>query len=199
MARRKDHTPEELKALVLQQVLDFLQHEPADKLSLRQLAKMVGYSPGTLINLFGSYAHLILAANAQTLDEIYKRLEQAIGQSEQPEAQLYLLAVAYLEFARNHHYQWIILFEHHLDEEDEVPDWQLNRINGLFGIINDCLKRLNPNSHETDRNKATRVIWAAVHGICLLAVDNKLFAPDDVTGENMIESLLTNYLSAWKK
>ena len=70
MARRKDHTPEELKALVLGQVLEFLQHEPADNLSLRKLAKMVGYSPGTLLNLFGSYAHLILAANALTLDQI---------------------------------------------------------------------------------------------------------------------------------
>ena len=62
MARRKDHSPEELKALVIEAVLGFLQEQPAEKLSLRQLAKMVGYSPGTLINLFGSYAHLILAA-----------------------------------------------------------------------------------------------------------------------------------------
>jgi len=198
MARRKDHTPEELKALVLGQVLEFLQHEPADNLSLRKLAKMVGYSPGTLLNLFGSYAHLILAANALTLDQISQDLEKVIDGSDDAEHQLYLIANQYLTFAKNHQYQWMILFEHHLAEEDEVPDWQLTRINGLFSLINACLQKLNPNTSEAERNKATRVIWAAVHGICMLEVDNKLFAPDEITGDSMIQSLLNHYLRSWK-
>ena len=198
MARRKDHTPDELKALVLAEVLGFLQHNSADKMSLRQLAKMVGYSPGTLINLFGSYAHLILAANALTLDQISKELLTVLSTSDDPHEQLYLVANQYLSFAKSHHYQWMVLFEHHLDKDEDVPEWQLSRINGLFDLISECLLKLNPKSNIEERNKATRVIWAAVHGICLLEVDNKLFAPNDITGESMIRSLLSHYLSSWK-
>ncbi len=199
MARRKDHSPEELKALVIEAVLGFLQEQPAQKLSLRQLAKMVGYSPGTLINLFGSYAHLILAANAKTLDLIADKLKKALVSTEDPQSQLSLIALEYLSFAKQHPFQWQILFEHHLAEEDEVPQWQLSRIDSLFTLIEKCLEQLNPHSQEDERHKASRVIWAAVHGICTLEVDNKLFAQDLVTGESMINSLLSHYLGSWKK
>jgi len=198
MARRKDHSPEELKALVIEAVLGFLQEQPAEKLSLRQLAKMVGYSPGTLINLFGSYAHLILAANAATLDLIAGKLKSALLNTHEPQSQLSLIALEYLEFAKRHPFQWRILFEHHLAEEDEVPQWQLSRIDGLFTLIEKCLEQLNPHSQDDERHKASRVIWAAVHGICMLEVDNKLFAQDLVTGESMINSLLSHYLGSWK-
>ena len=198
MARRKDHSPEELKALVIEAVLGFLQEQPAEKLSLRQLAKMVGYSPGTLINLFGSYAHLILAANAATLDLIAGKLKSALLNTHEPQSQLSLIALEYLSFAKQHPFQWRILFEHHLAEEDEVPQWQLSRIDGLFTLIEKCLEQLNPHSQDDERHKASRVIWAAVHGICTLEVDNKLFAQDLVTGESMINSLLSHYLGSWK-
>lgn len=198
MARRKDHSPEELKALVIGAVLGFLQSEPAQKLSLRQLAKMVGYSPGTLINLFGSYAHLILAANAATLDLIADKLSKALVNTQNPQDQLSVIALEYLNFAKQHPFQWQILFEHHLAEEDEVPHWQLSRIDGLFTLIEKCLEQLNPHSQNDERHKASRVIWAAVHGICMLEVDNKLFAQDSVTGESMINSLLSHYLGSWK-
>jgi len=198
MARRKDHSPEELKALVIEAVLGFLQEQPAEKLSLRQLAKMVGYSPGTLINLFGSYAHLILAANAATLDLIAGKLKSVLLNTHEPQSQLSLIALEYLSFAKQHPFQWRILFEHHLAEEDEVPQWQLSRIDGLFTLIEKCLEQLNPHSQDDERHKASRVIWAAVHGICMLEVDNKLFAQDLVTGESMINSLLSHYLGSWK-
>ena len=198
MARRKDHSPEELKALVIGAVLGFLQSEPAQKLSLRQLAKMVGYSPGTLINLFGSYAHLILAANAATLDLIADKLSKALVNTQNPQDQLSVIALEYLNFAKQHPFQWQILFEHHLAEEDEVPQWQLKRIGHLFSLIESCLLALNPSSQAHERHKASRVIWAAVHGICTLEVDDKLFAQDAVNGESMIDSLLTHYLGSWK-
>ncbi len=198
MARRKDHTPEELKALVIAAVLDSLKTQPADQLSLRKVAKMVGYSPGTLINLFGSYAHLILAANACTLDQIAAKLEGVMDNSRDPMQQMSLIAMAYLSFAKQHPFQWSILFEHRLAQEDEVPQWQLKRIGHLFSLIESCLLALNPNSKAQERHKASRVIWAAVHGICTLEVDDKLFAQDVVNGESMIESLLTHYLGSWK-
>ncbi len=197
MARRKDHAPEELKSMAIKAVIEFLQEQPADKLSLRQVAKMVGYSPGTLINLFGSYAFLILAANAHTLDHISDQLESSMTISDDPKEQLRLFANAYLTFAVEHPYQWQILFEHHLDEADDIPDWQLNRISRLFSLLESRLKVLNPQSSEEERHKASRVIWAAVHGICTLVIDDKLFAQETLTGESMIQSLLTHYLGSW--
>lgn len=199
MARRKDHTPEELTELVLSQVLNFLQTEPADQLSLRKLAKMVGYSPGTLINLFGSYAKLILAANARTLDLIADDLSGIMDAETEAETKLTTFAHKYLAFAQAHPYQWRVLFEHHLEEDEEIPQWQWARIERLFTMIESCLNELKPNSSETDRHQASRVLWASVHGICALSIDDKLFAQDSVLGKDMISSLISNYIGSWKQ
>jgi AcrR family transcriptional regulator len=203
MARRQDHSPEELRALVLSSVLEFLQTQSAQALSLRQVAKRVGYSPGTLINLFGSYAHLLLAVNACTLDQISERLEKQLTETADLDAQQQLLLFAheYLLFAQQHTFQWRLLFEHRLD--DEVPDWQQNRINQLFELIELRLTQLAPLAGSDELQQASRTIWASVHGICMLEVDNKVFASTSshcqaVNGESMIHSLLHNYLTSWK-
>ncbi|EAT12968.1 TetR/AcrR family transcriptional regulator [Bermanella marisrubri] len=197
MARRKDHSPEELSELVLKQVLEFLQSESADQLSLRKLAKMVGYSPGTLINLFGSYDKLILAANAKTLDIIADQIGEVMTKINDPEKRLQGFAHSYFDFAQQHPFQWQILFEHHI-EDDEIPQWQMSRIDRLFDVIENCLESIKPNSDSADRHQVSRVIWAAVHGICTLATDDKLFAKDSINGQSMIDSLLTHYLGSWK-
>ena len=208
MARRKDHSPEELKTWVIDSVLEFLQHQPAQALSLRQVAKMVGYSPGTLINLFGSYAHLLLAVNACTLDQISERLEKKLTDANKlsPQQQLLLFAQEYLIFAQQHTFQWRLLFEHRLDED--VPEWQQTRINQLFERLELCLIQLAPHATPHELQQASRTIWASVHGICMLEVDNKIFASDNiecqavnrqvVNGHSMIQSLINHYLTSWK-
>ena len=203
MARRKDHSPEELKAWVISSVLEFLQQQSAQALSLRQVAKMVGYSPGTLINLFGSYAHLLLAVNACTLDQISGLLQKKLADAENLNAQqqLLLFAQEYLAFAQQHTFQWRLLFEHRLDAD--VPEWQQSRINQLFVLIELRLTQLAPHAKPAELQQASRTIWASVHGICMLEVDNKIFASTTshcqaVNGDSMIHSLIHHYLSSWK-
>ncbi len=197
MARRKDHTPEQLTELVLAEVHNALALEPADQLSLRKLAKAVGYSPGTLINLFGSYSKLILAANARTLDQISQQLADVMETQDSAEQKLKHFALAYLDFAQQHPHQWRILFEHHLEEGEDIPQWQWSRINRLFSMIENCLSSLNPEASESKTHEASRVIWAAVHGICALHIDDKLFAQKEVEANSMITSLLDHYLCSW--
>lgn len=199
MARRKDHSPSELKHWVIQSVIGFLQNQPASELSLRKIAKMVEYSPGTLINLFGSYAHLILEVNAFTLDQISERLKIKLSAIEtlSPHQQLYELALEYLHFAQQHTFQWRIVFDHSL--ESDIPEWQQNRINLLFHLIETRLHLIAPLTSDSECQKAARTIWASVHGICMLELDNKLFSPIRTSGEEMIGSLTHHYLTSWSQ
>jgi AcrR family transcriptional regulator len=161
-----------------------------------------------LINLFGSYAHILLAVNACTLDQISLRLNARLSTANSLDAQqqLLLFAQEYLAFAQQHTFQWRLLFEHRLD--DDVPDWQQQRINQLFELIELRLLQLAPFAKPSDLQQASRTIWASVHGICMLEVDNKIFASNDTNklpmndvttiGESMIESLIKHYLASWK-
>ena len=70
MARRNDHTREELVSITINEVNTFLENKPYHELSLRKLASLIGYVPSTLVNIFGSYDLLLLEVNARTLDLI---------------------------------------------------------------------------------------------------------------------------------
>ena len=68
MGRRSDHTRSELKQLFVEEGRRQLGEVGLARFSARDVAKRVGYSIGTIYNVFGSYDGLILAINARTLD-----------------------------------------------------------------------------------------------------------------------------------
>ena len=197
MARRKDHTHEEIRTLAVGILMEHLQSFPPETLSLRKVAQRVGYSPATLINVFGSYDQLLLAANAQTLDQLSARLNNAQTRHPGGLEQLLAFAEAYLEFAHQHRYQWQLLFQHRMPDGETVPHWQQQRIDSLFAAIENALSQLAPAAPEAELQLASRTIWASVHGICALALDDKLFAGSHIHGTPMMSSLIRHYVSAW--
>lgn len=205
MARRKDHSHEQLRLLAIETVLAHLRQAPSGDMSLRKLAQQVGYSPGTLINIFGSYDLLLLNVNAHTLDQLANHL--AATQSTETQAvemdssisQLKALAHAYLDFAQQHRYQWQLLFDHRLPEDEALPVWQQQRISDLFAQLEAILAQAAPQASVLERQRAARTLWASVHGICVLALSEKLFAHQSDDGPAMMDSLITHYVSAWSQ
>lgn len=100
MARRNDHTREELVALTLDRVKQFLDTHSYHELSLRKVATMIGYVPSTLVNVFGNYNLLLLHVVAQTLDELAQEAQQAVKSTTYPKDALYQLAYCYHDFAK---------------------------------------------------------------------------------------------------
>lgn len=199
MARRNDHSPEELTDMATRRVLDCLESTPASELSLRSIARDIGYSPGTLINHFGSFSLLLLAANARTLDDLYQTLHTAIHTANEKKSGLKAIASAYLAFARQRPNAWRLLFELRLADDEPLPAWQEQRIAALFTLLEQELLKLKPNARAQDCQQAARVLWAGVQGICQLTLENKLFSPAGMADDSeiLINSLLTHYLTSW--
>ncbi|KLV03924.1 TetR family transcriptional regulator [Photobacterium aquae] len=197
MARRNDHTREELVSMTLEQVKLFLSEHPHHELSLRKVAAMIGYVPSTLVNIFGNYNLLLLHAVAQTLDELFAEAEAEMATATSPEEALRKLAYCYLDFASRNPYRWQLIFQHTMNGE-ELPDWQSDRINNMTGMLETLISQINPDINDADVLAASRVLWAGVHGITLLTVDDKLFTEVPVDGKALIDNLLTTYLNVWK-
>lgn len=196
MARRNDHTREELISLTLNTVQDFLKDHSYHELSLRKVANMIGYVPSTLVNVFGSYNLLLLHAVAQTLDELAEEAKAVVCPSQSPNQALFELACCYHNFALQHPYRWQLIFEHNMNGED-LPPWQAERINTMTGMLEGLLKQLGPHHSDEEVLTASRVLWAGVHGITLLSVDDKFFAGSAIDGKALIDNLLTQYLKTW--
>ena len=196
MARRNDHTREELVALTLNTVKDFLSEHPHHELSLRKIAGMIGYVPSTLVNIFGSYNLLLLQAVAQTVDELKQESLEAIKNAKDPEQALYELAWCYHSFAQKNRYRWQLIFQHNMNGEN-LPEWQSERIDNMTGMLEGLMAQLAPERSREEVIEASRVLWAGVHGITLLSVDDMFYASTPVDGKLLIANLLENYLKSW--
>lgn len=193
MARRNDHTREELIELTLQKVKEFLADHPHHDLSLRKVATQIGYVPSTLVNVFGSYNLLLLKVVARTVDELQLESSKALENSNSTKEALYNLAYCYHDFAQQNPYRWQLIFQHTMNGED-LPEWQANRINNMTSILEKLVAILSPHKSYEEIVEASRVLWAGVHGITLLSVDDKFFTSSPIDGKALIENLLTNYL-----
>ncbi len=196
MARRNDHTREELIALTLETVKDFLSDNSYHDLSLRKIANMIGYVPSTLVNVFGSYNLLLLHAVAQTLDELASEAKLVVEQSTDNTTALYHLAYCYHDFAQRHPHRWQLIFEHNMNG-DVLPEWQAERIANMTGMLEQLLSQLAPQRNSKEVLQASRVLWSGVHGITLLSVDDKFFAAEPIEGKKLIDNLLSSYIANW--
>lgn len=196
MARRNDHTREELVALTLHTVKEFLSEHSYHDLSLRKIANLIGYVPSTLVNVFGNYNLLLLHAVAQTLDELAEEAKLVVSDSQDPKQSLYELAYCYHEFALRHPHRWQLIFEHNMNGET-LPEWQAERIDNMTGMLEQLLSMIAPSRTEREVLQASRVLWSGVHGITLLSVDDKFFTSEPIDGKELIENLLSQYLLNW--
>ena len=76
MARRSEHSLEELKALVLDAAETIVIDEGFSELKVRKIAMEIGYTVGSIYMVFANMADLIMHINARTLDALAAQLEQ---------------------------------------------------------------------------------------------------------------------------
>src|SRR5271154_4682138 len=109
MGRRSDHTRSELRALMLEEGHRQLAEVGLARFSARDVAKQVGYSVGTLYNVFGSYDELMLAINARTLSLWLEHLRAGLEEGD-GEDRIATLVRGYFEFAAAHRQTWVAMY-----------------------------------------------------------------------------------------
>jgi AcrR family transcriptional regulator len=114
MARRGDHSREEIRDMALDAAEAIVIAEGYSGLSARKVASAIGYTVGTLYLVFKNLNDLVLRVNGRTLDQLYERLEQCLpeGSRENPEQALTTLAHAYIGYAQAESPRWNMLFEY---------------------------------------------------------------------------------------
>jgi AcrR family transcriptional regulator len=197
MARRNEHSKEELKTLALDAVLVIAERDGPQVVSARKVAQEIGYAPGMLYHLFENIDDLILQANARTVSALTDDLVRATARQSADKAVL-TMALRYLQLAQKNGRRWQLLFEHAMRNGIAVPDWYQAQTGKLFELVEQQLVRLCPQKKPTEVQLAARAIWSAVHGVCLLAVTGKLYVGGAVKEAKLVESLVKNYLRGWQ-
>jgi AcrR family transcriptional regulator len=197
MARRSDHSRDEIQAMAIRAAITILSNEGMQGLSTRKVAAAIGYTVGTLYLVFKNLDELILYVNATALDELREVMEAELAKAKDPQAQLLAMAHAYLGFARAHFARWSLLFTHRLPDGVILPEWFVEKVRGLFTLVAEPMQHINPNLSAHAYQQATQVLWSSVHGVCELGLNNKLSFGGDMPAEDLIDALVKNYINGF--
>ena len=194
MGRRSAHTAEELRELILKAATELMERDGLAGLSAREIARAIGYSPGTLYNVFENLDDLVLTIEARLLDRLAERLA-GVGTGAAPQDRLRLLAEAYLQFTHENPKLWNLLFEHHLPPGRPVPAWYRSKLEGLMAHVEEALAQILGTTDPVALSRAARVLWAGVHGITSLSTADKLSIVSADTAGPMVDDLVRVYLA----
>lgn len=197
MARRSEHSQEEIREMVLNASRVLVIEDGFSALKVRKIAMEIGYTVGSIYMVFANMADLIMHVKAGTLDQIAEQLSVVDTQSE-PNECILNLAKAYLTFANQNFNLWSMIFEHRLPDGTKTPEWYQEKINNLFNPLEKQIKRLAPKATERQTIRASRALWSGIHGICILSVTGKLDMVGVEDVEETIVLLVENFMRGWQ-
>lgn len=167
MGRRSDHSRDELRELILATGHALMAEVGFARFSAREVAKRIGYTIGTIYNVFGSHDALLIAINSRTFRLWTDWMRRVLDGAED---RIAALVHGYFGFARAHPNLWNAIYDHHLPPgtalppEDEAIRGELTEL-----IVAEVAAALG---RGADRNVQTlaRSLIATVHGHCAFAL-----------------------------
>jgi AcrR family transcriptional regulator len=194
MGRRSTHTPQQLRELILDAAQDIIEAQGIAGLSAREIARRIGYSPGTIYNMFENLDDVVLHIEARVLDALDQRLAGVLDDGDAG-TRVTRLALTYLAFTHEKPKLWNLLFEHHLPAGAALPSWYQQKLETLMSRVETALVPKFGPGQDSERERAARVLWAGVHGITSLSTADKLSVVTTETASRLIEDLVATYLS----
>lgn len=194
MGRRSLHTPDELRELIIEATTAIVERDGLEGLSAREIAKRVGYSPGTLYNVFENLDDLLLIIEARLLDELAGRLTD-IDPSGSPGDWVRRIVVAYFAFTQERPKLWNLLSEHRMPTGRAVPDWYEAKLDKLLMVLEEALAPLVLGCDPTTRRRHARTLWASVHGMTSLSTASKLSHVTARAGRSLVDDLVLTFIA----
>lgn len=189
MARRKDHTRTELTLLAIEAGSTLVVEKGPAALTARNVAKAIGYTPGTLYNVFENIDALAAAINIESMQQFAERLHLTQDPHATNHARIRKIAQAYLDFHQEKPQLWSLLFAVPLDYNSEAYH---AAIHAIFDQVTAAMAPLSQ-SPTLARQKA-KILWSTLHGICLLQQSGKLNVSESDTAEELVAHFLDQFL-----
>jgi len=194
MGRRNEHSREELRDIALRAAGEIVAESGAAALSMREVARRIGYTVGALYMVFQNLDDLIVRVNEQTVIELRGALERIRGRANQPAQNLRLLVAAYFGFALLNTARWRLVFEHRLPEGQKAPPTYAGHTAAIFALVARHLEQAGAAQDEAACKDLATALWSGAHGICMLAVTGKLQIATQSSVQRLLDVLLDRFV-----
>ena len=191
MGRRKDHSREELLEMSITAGKQLVSEGGASALTARNVASKIGYTAGTLYNVFENLQGLATAINTAVLMDFGNTVDSIVKTKSTASDCVSAICQAYLDFQSKEPKLWALAFAS--GQVGEGIDYS-NAVHRIFDPLADALFAISGDTELA--RKDAKVVWCTLHGICLLRQNGKLAVTKDDTSEVLVERFLQQFLKA---
>ncbi|OQW71864.1 MAG: TetR family transcriptional regulator [Proteobacteria bacterium ST_bin11] len=195
MARRSEHSQEQIKEMVLVAAETIVSEDGSGALTVRKIAMEIGYTVGSIYMVFANMNDLLTHVKGRTLDDLAKQLNHSVPTTS-VEQSILLLAQSYLNFATQHFNRWRMIFD--IQSEGPQPEWYQKKVEQMFAIVELLFVELTPGNSQEQSRLAARTLWSAVHGICILSLTAKPQVSDIEASAQSVDLLVQTFIQGWK-
>ena len=190
MARRNDHSKEELQALILSSALELVRKNGIEGLSARKLASKIKYSPGTVYSFYKNIDDLVMHINAYSLDSINLEIKKLTTVNHKNI--LRSICKIIFNFNENEKNLWQLLFEYKYSKKTKIPMWYQEKITLILDKIEKTLLKISKN--KIIAHKLSRVFWTGLFGVISHNNNYKIKMSKSLQKTELMDSFLDHFL-----
>jgi len=196
MARRADHSKEELARLIIDTAEEMIATDGIDRFSARTLSQAIGYTPGTLYHHFRDLDDIATHVNTRTLAGLAQAFAAA-PPSPDPREMLHAYADAFLGYIALKRNLWNALFEFRRKPDQMVPPWYVEAIASLIRIVASCFAEIRPDLSPDDARRSGQLVFASIHSVVSLDSSGRLSLVMDRDIRTVVHELVDMHILAF--
>lgn len=170
MGRRSDHSRAELEELILSAGHALVAEAGLAGFSAREVARRIGYSIGTIHNVFGSADRLIAAINTRSFAAWAMFLHERLDAAGDDGNRIAALVAGYFGFAREYPHLWTAIYDHRLPPETSLSEADEAGRGLLTRIVVEEIARALGRPADDAVGALSHSLIATVHGHCAFAI-----------------------------
>ncbi len=176
ITERKERDREEMRDLILEAARTLFLTKGYEKTSIRNIADVIEYSPGTIYLYYKDKNELLFALHEAAFHKMTKELSQ-VNHISDPFARLVEMGHKYIKYAIENPEMYDLMFVmkgpmQDLACRDEVWEDGLKAFSLLEYVIKDCIKA--GYFKEIDVESAALTIWSYMHGLVTIFLKDRM-------------------------
>jgi len=186
IATRKQREKEEMRTLILNAARNIFLEKGYDHTSLRNIADVIEYSPGTIYLYFKDKDEIFHALHEEGFRRLLEKM-QPLQHVADPFERLKAMGRVYLEFAHENKDFYDLMFIMSAPiKHEEQDDWEMGQrtLNSLKQVLIDCQAQGRFTGRDIEYLSFS--IWAMVHGMAALYCRDRCKAYHDMEPESLI-------------
>lgn len=199
---RKEREKAEMRRRIVDAAVQMIVEEGYEKVSIRNIADKIEYSPATIYLYYKDKDELLYDVQSQAFATLAEEFGKKIN-AEDPFKRLEQLAVAYLEFSRQHPelYDLMFIIKAPMNTLVEKEKWENGdpSYDALHRLMQECIEKKLVKFK--DATIATLSVWGFAHGLISLHLRGRCTKVSRVPEEDVpkvIETAIDEYLEMIK-